>query len=197
MKRLLFFTTAAALAMVLRTGTIQAQGFRLAEPVSDFTVQDMHGHPFHYKAHKGHVTVVMFFSTRCPLSNAFNHRRNTIYDDYKKHVKFLVIDPNANESLEEVRTYASQVGFDFPVYKDVNNVVADLFNVWTTTDTFVIDSSGFMRYHGYVEDSPNPERSKKQGLRLAITAVLAGEPVEMAEAKSRGCAVRRVKPGLN
>jgi cytochrome oxidase Cu insertion factor (SCO1/SenC/PrrC family) len=183
-----------AMTTALETGAVRAQEFRLGAPVSEFTLQDMRGRPLHYKAMKGHVTVVMFFSTRCPISNAFNHRRNTIYDDYKKRVKFIIADPNSNEPLDEVRAYASQVGFDFSVYKDVNNVVADRFGVLTTTDTFVIDSSGVMQYHGYVEDSPNAERSTRQGLRLAIEAVLAGKPVEMAEAKARGCAIRRVKP---
>ena len=190
----LLFVALITIAAALGTEGALAQGFRLGAPVSDFTVQDMRGRPLHYSARKGHVTVVMFFSTRCPISNAFNHRRNSIYDDYKGRVKFIVVDPNSNESLEEVKAYASQVGFDFPVYKDMNNVTADRFGVLATTDTFVMDSSGVMQYHGYVEDSLNPERSTKQGLRLAIDAVLAGKPVEMAETKARGCAIRRVKP---
>lgn len=192
MKRLIFVVL--GMAMTMPTGAIFAQGFRLGAPVSDFTVQDMRGRSVNYRALKGSVTVVMFFSTRCPISNAFNFRRNTIYRDYKGRVKFIVVDSNSNEPLEEVRAYASQVGFDFPVYKDVNNVVADRFGVLTTTDTFVVDSSGVMQYRGYVEDSPTPARATKQGLRLAIEAVLGGKPVEMAETQARGCAIRRVKP---
>jgi cytochrome oxidase Cu insertion factor (SCO1/SenC/PrrC family) len=191
-KRLRLVQLVAAV-MALGTAAVTAQEFSLGARVSDFTVQDMRGRPLHYKSMKGHVTVVMFFSTRCPISNAFNHRRNTIYDDYKGRVKFIVVDSNSNEPLDEVRAYASEVGFDFPVYKDTDNVTADRFDVLTTTDAFVIDSSGVIQYHGYVEDSPNAERSTKQGLRLAIDAVLAGKPVEMAETKARGCAIRRVK----
>ena len=192
MKRWIF----AALFMIfaMTPEVIFAQGFRLGAAVSDFTVQDMQGRSFNYHRAKGSVTVVMFFSTRCPISNAFNYRRNTTYRDYKKRARFIIVDSNSNESLAEVKAYASQVGFDFPVYKDVNNVVADRFGVLTTTDTFVLDSSGVMQYRGYVEDSPVAARSTKQGLRLAIDAVLAGKPVEMAETKARGCAIRRVKP---
>jgi cytochrome oxidase Cu insertion factor (SCO1/SenC/PrrC family) len=193
MKRLLC-AQLVAMAMAFGTALVRAQEFSLGARVSDFTVQDTRGRLLHYKTMKGHVTVVIFFSTRCPISNAFNHRRNTVYDDYKRRVKFIVVDSNANESLDEVRAYASQVGFDFPVYKDKNNVTADRFGVLTTTDTFVMDSSGVMRYHGYVEDSPNAERSTRRGLRLAIDAVLGGKPVEMAETKARGCAIRRVSP---
>lgn len=193
MKRLLLVKL-AVMAMAFETAVAPAQEFSLGARVSDFTVQDTRGNQLHYKTIKGHVTVVMFFSTRCPISNAFNHRRNTIYDDYKGRVKFIVVDSNSNEPLDEVQAYANEVGFDFPVYKDKDNATADRFGVQTTTDTFVMDSSGVMRYHGYVEDSPNAERSTKQGLRLAIEAVLVGKPVETAETKARGCAIRRVKP---
>jgi alkyl hydroperoxide reductase subunit AhpC len=109
-------------------------------------------------------------------------------------VNFIVVDSNSNESLEEVRAYADEVGFDFPVYVDPNNEVSDRFGVLATTDTFVMDSSGVMRYHGYIEDSLNPARTTKQGLRLAIEAVLEAKPIKMAESRARGCAIRHSKP---
>src|ERR1700760_3800366 len=98
-----------------------AQQFHLGAPVSDFTLHDMNGRSLNYRALRGKVTVVMFFSTRCPISNAFNFRRNTVYRDFRNRVKFVVVDSNSNESLEEVRAYAKEVGFEFPVYMDVNN----------------------------------------------------------------------------
>jgi peroxiredoxin len=183
----------AAVVLAMTCHAAFAQQFRLGAPISDFTVQDVNRHPLNYKTLKGNVTVVMFFSTRCPISNAFNFRRNTIYKDFKKRVKFIVIDSNSNEPLDEVRTYAKEVGFDFPVYKDVNNEVADRFGVMATTDTFVMDSSGVMRYRGYIEDALNPSRTTKQSLRLAIESVLDGKPVETAETRARGCAIRRTK----
>jgi peroxiredoxin len=182
---------AAVLALICQA--VSAQQFRLGAPVSDFTVQDMNRHPFNYKTLKGNATVVMFFSTRCPISNAFNFRRNTIYKDFKKRVKFIVVDSNSNESFDEVRAYASEVGFNFPIYKDVDNKVADRFGVMATTDTFVIDSSGVMQYRGYIEDALNPSRTTKQALRNAIESVLDGKQVEIAETRARGCAIRRAK----
>jgi peroxiredoxin len=183
-----------ALVLAVTTQAICAQNFHLGAPISDFTVHDISGRSHNYQALKGKVTVVMFFSTRCPISNAFNFRRNMVYRDFRKHVKFIIVDSNSNESREEVRAYAREVGFDFPVYMDVNNEVADRFGVLATTDTFVMDSSSVMQYHGYIEDALNPTRTTKQGLRLAIQAVLEGRRVEMAESKARGCSIRHSKP---
>ena len=183
----------AAAVLAVTCQPVFAQQFRPGASVSDFTVQNMDRHPFNYKSVKGNVTVVMFFSTRCPISNAFNFRRNSLYKDFNKRVKFIVVDSNSNESIDEVRTYAKEVGFDFPVYKDVNNEVADRFGVMATTDTFVMDATGVMQYHGYIEDALNPSRTTKRALRLAIESLLDGKPVEMAETSARGCAIRRGK----
>jgi len=185
------------LAVVVLAVTCQpvfTQPLRPGVSVSDFIVQDMNRHPLSYKSLKGNVTVVMFFSTRCPISNAFNFRRNTIYRDFNKRVKFIVVDSNSNESFDEVRAYAKEVGFDFPVYKDVNNEVADHFGVMATTDTFVIDANGVVQYRGYIEDALNPTRTTRRPLRLAIEALLDGKPVEVGETSARGCAIRRDKP---
>jgi len=169
------------------------QPYHVGEQVTGFTVLNMKGHTVDYRSLKGKVTVVMFFSTRCPLSNAFNFRRNTLYREYKGRVQFIVVDSNGNESLAEVRQYAKDVGFAFPVYVDEKNAVSDRFGVIATTDNFLVDASGVMRYHGYIEDAPNPARTTKQGLKRAIAEVLAGKPVTLPETKARGCAVRRAR----
>lgn len=179
--------------LCLAAGAQGASEFHLGGPVSDFQLLDTNGHMVNYSALKGDVTAVIFFSTRCPISNAFNYRRNNLYLQFNGHVKFIMIDANANESLDEIRKYAKAVEFDFPVYKDVDNVVADRFGAEITTDTFVLDSSGILRYRGYMEDSPNATRAKIPALRLAIEAVLGGKPVPMPETKALGCSIIRVQ----
>jgi peroxiredoxin len=188
MRRVIF--TAAIL--VVATQAFYAQEPRAGAPISDLTLSDASHQLVNYSALKGGVTVVMFFSTRCPMSNAFNYRRNTIYKDFASRVKFIVVDSNSNESAEEVQEYARAVEFDFPVYKDVNDAVADRFGAQVTTETFVIDSSDVVQYHGYIEDSPNPTRATKQGLRRAIEAVLEGNPAPVPKTTALGCTIRRV-----
>ncbi len=176
----------AAAAMPLR-----AQDSSVSKLAPSFTIRDMQDHLQTYSSLKGKVTAVIFFSTRCPMSNAFNYRRNILYHDFGDRVRFIVVDSNFNESLDEVRTYARETGFDFSVYQDVNNQLADFLGAHSTTDTFVLDATGTTRYHGYIEDAPNPARTTRQGLRLALDAVLAGNPVAMPETRAVGCAIRR------
>jgi peroxiredoxin len=187
----LLLSVVATAALTIQA--LHAQPFHLGSPVDDFTLRDPDGRSVSYSALKGNVIVVVFISTRCPMSNAHNHRLNVLYNQFGGRVKFLVVNSNSNESPAEVREYARTVGFDFPVYKDVNNVVADLFDAQATPDTFVIDSSGRMRYHGYIDDSPNPARVNNPGLRLAIEAVLTGKSVLLPETKTFGCSIKRAR----
>jgi peroxiredoxin len=179
------------IALAAMTTPVHAQESPAGKPASGFTIRDMEGHLQTYRSLRGRATVVIFFSTRCPMSNAFNYRRNVLYHDFGNRVRFIVVDSNFNESLDEVRTYAEETGFDFPVYQDVDNQLADSLGARSTTDTFLLDATGTTRYRGYIEDAPNPARTTKQGLRLALDAVLADQPVAMPETKAVGCAIRR------
>jgi peroxiredoxin len=184
-----FVTIVFALAAM--TAPVRAQQSPDGKATPSFTIRDMQGRLQTYNSLKGKVTAVIFFSTRCPMSNAFNYRRNVLYHDFGDRVRFIVVDSNFNESLDEVRTYAKETGFDFPVYQDVDNQLADLLGARSTTDTFVLDAAATTRYHGYIEDAPNPARTTRQGLRLALDAVLAGQSVETRETRAVGCAIRR------
>jgi len=179
--------------LALATEAIHAQQFHIGAPVADFTLLALDGRPVRYSTLKGNVTVVAFISTRCPMSNAHNHRMNTLYTEFAGPVKFIFVNSNSNESAVEVRAHARAADFDFPVFKDVDNRAADLFGAQATPDVFVMDSSEIIRYHGYIDDAPNPERVKNQGLRLAIEAVLEGKPVATPETKAFGCSIKRVR----
>lgn len=189
MKRLLWLGITASLAV-----SVFAQEFKLGSKVSDFTVQDLKGNPVQFSSLKGDTTVIMFIATKCPISNDYNERMNAVYNDYaSKGVKFVGINSNHSEPAEEVKQHRAANGFSFKVYKDENNAVADRFGAQVTPEVFLLDKNGTIKYHGYIDDSRKPEGIQYQGLRKALDAVLAGQPVERAETKAFGCTIKRVK----
>jgi thiol-disulfide isomerase/thioredoxin len=140
------------------------------------------------------VTVVVFISTVCPVSNSYNLRMKELYRDYApKGVKFEFLNANQNESREEMEDHARLVGFPFSVSKDANNVMADRLGAEYTPESFVIDRGGAVRYHGRIDDAQNPARVRQNSLRLAIDAVLAGHDVPAPETKAFGCTIKRVR----
>ena len=179
---------------VFAVAVVHGQDFRLGSPVKDFTVNDLSGNQVKFSAMKGDVTVLMFVATQCPVSNAYNERMNALYSEYaSRGVKFVGINSNSTEPAAEVGTHAASNRFQFPVYKDPSNVVADMFGAQVTPETFVIDKAGVILYHGSIDDSQNPANIKTQGLRLALDAVLGGQAVAKAETKAFGCTIKRAK----
>lgn len=190
------FTFTRAICLTVLLGTIashptESQTLRIGDHAGGFAVQETTGSTVRYSTGNGKVMVVAFISVRCPISNAFNSRLNDLYLEFSKQVDFVVVNSNANESLEAVRRHSADMGYDFPVYKDIGNAVADLFGAVSTPDAFVIDRRGNLQYHGYIEDAPNPARSKNRALRLAIEAALVGQPAPFPETHSFGCSIRR------
>jgi peroxiredoxin len=189
MRHFLWLGLAACFSMALF-----GQEFKLGSKVGDFTIYDLQDNVVQFSSLKGDTTVIMFIATKCPISNDYNDRMKAVYNDYvSKGVKFVVINSNHSEPAEEVKEHSTQHNFPFKVYKDKDNVVADRFGAQVTPETFVLDSSGTIRYHGYIDDSRNPANIKTQGLRMALDSVLAGNPVEKAETKAFGCTIKRVK----
>jgi peroxiredoxin len=183
-----FFLVGALAAL-----SLQAQEFKLGGKVADFPLQRLDGSGVNFKDLKGDVTVVTWTSLQCPISNDYNERMNAVFEEYsKKGVKFVFVNSNATESPDGVAAHA-KANFKFPVYKDADNVVADRFGAQVTPESFVIDKTGAIVYHGYIDDSRNASKISDHGLKNALDAVLAGKAVAKAETKAFGCTLKRAK----
>jgi peroxiredoxin len=187
-------TKKLTLWLALGAGILTAQEFKLGSHVPDFQVRDLDGKAVSLSALKGPITVVTFIATECPVSNSYNQRMSSLYSDYTaKNVKFIFVNANRSEPAGEVRDHAKRVGFPFAVYKDPDNVLADRFDAQVTPESFVIDGSGVIRYHGAIDDNMNESRVRTKTLRAALDAMLAGKPVTSTETKAFGCTIKRVR----
>ncbi len=142
----------------------------------------------------GRATVVVFLSTKCPISAAYNDRMSALYREYEpRGVQFVFADANSNEAPAEVAAYAKSADFPFPVVLDAANHLADLLDARATPESFLIGPDGVLRYHGAIDDAQNEARVKARSLRDALDAVLAGKPVARPETKAFGCTIKRVR----
>ncbi len=186
------------LALLKQQPTAQGANWRakIGQPVPDFRLPRADNGRMEsvYGDRKQKATVVMFIATRCPVSNAYNERMRAIAQEYMpKGVRFVGINSNVIEPVEEVAEHARQNGFPFPVLKDGGNKIADHFNAQFTPEIFVLDSKGVLRYHGRIDDSQNPANITSHDLRITLDALLAGKNPPRAETKAFGCTIKRVK----
>jgi peroxiredoxin len=188
MKRIL--GTSFCLSLLL-AGTLAAE-LRIGSTVQDFALKTVDGKDVKFSELAGDVTVVTFIATQCPISNDYNERMKSLYADYSgKGVKFVFINSNNTEPAAEVKQHAATHGFQFQVYKDPGNIVADQFGAQFTPEAYVI-KGGKLVYHGRIDDARKGE-IKDHSLRNALDAVLAGKAPAVAETKAFGCTIKRVK----
>jgi len=142
------------------------------------------------------ATVVMFVSTRCPVSNAYNERMTTLAKKYAAQgVSFVGVDSDQNEPKAEVASFTKQQGFPFPVLVDPGNKVSNAYNAHVTPETYVIDSKGVLVYHGRIDNDMDTSNAKTHELADALDATLAGRPIVKSQTKAFGCSIKRIAAG--
>ena len=183
-------------ACAFAVARIAMAGPQIGAAAPDFTLTTLDGKTFsladQVRSHK--AVVIMFIATKCPYSNAYNDRMRDMAAAYAaRGVVFAGINSNKTEPADEVIGHAKQHGFTFPLMKDPNNKVADLYDARHTPEIFVVDPEGKLRYHGRIDENyENPAKVEHPDLKNALESMLAGRAVAKAETKAFGCTIKRV-----
>jgi peroxiredoxin len=178
------------------SGSLLAAAPEVGAPAPQFTLTTVDGKSFSLaeaaRSHK--AVVVMFIATKCPYSNAYNDRMRDMAAAYEKQgILFAGINSNKSEPADEVIAHAKKHGFAFPIMKDPNNKVADLYDARHTPEIFVVDPEGKLRYHGRIDENyEDAAKVTSPDLKNALDAMLAGRAIAKAETKAFGCSIKRV-----
>ncbi|HEX8164055.1 MAG TPA: thioredoxin family protein [Pyrinomonadaceae bacterium] len=200
MKKFYALAAAVALALAAHAAPSRAADNTVLTPaaigttVEDFRLPDAEGHERALSSLRGqNGTVLIFVSTRCPVSNAYNERMEKLFEDYRgRGVAVVGINANSTESADDIKAHAKEKGLAFVILRDKDNRVADRLGAGHTPEVFFLDASGKLVYHGAIDNAQNPAMVNTNHLRNAVEAVLAGKPVERADVKAFGCSIKRV-----
>ena len=151
-------------------------------------------------AHTG-PTVLCFLGAECPLARLYAPRLAELAAEFEPQgVRFIGIDSNCHDSLDEVRQFVADYKLPFSVAKDYDNVVADRFEATRMSEVFVVDANLRIRYRGRIDDRYRPGitrgQAQREDLRVAIEEVLAGQPVSVPVTEVTGCLIGRVKQSV-
>jgi hypothetical protein len=176
---------------LLFAGSVLAQ--TIGADAGPLRLEDLNGKAVAVDKFDAKATVLIFISTKCPVSNRYNERLSVLYKDYSpRGVRFYYVNANHDETASDITEHSKKAGFPFEVYKDPENRMADLYNARVTPEAYIIDSAGKLRYHGRIDDSQHITRLTENTLRLALDAVLEGNMVNRPEARALGCTIIRV-----
>ena len=146
------------------------------------------------------LTVVCFLGTECPLVKLYASRLNKMSKEFPT-TKFIAVCSNSQDSVDDLKGYATSHQLAFPIIKDRNNVIADQFGAQRTPEVFVLDQNLKVHYQGRIDDQYQPGVARsaptRNDLKLALTQLKNGKPVEVAKTEPMGCLIGRVKKEKN
>ncbi|HUH13745.1 MAG TPA: redoxin domain-containing protein, partial [Longimicrobiales bacterium] len=171
-----------------------AFGFAPGELVSDFRWKAVDGRRGRLSAmlRENRAVVVVMRTVECPVSQRYGHRLAALEEAYAgQGVAFLYLDVSPQDTEEMIHADAGKFGFAGPYVADPEGKIGTLLQAKVSTEVFVIDAAGTLRYRGAVDDQfgitfSNPVM-REDWLRAALDDVLAGRPVRVSETEASGC----------
>lgn len=179
---------------------MRAPDFSLPDAVSGRTIHssDFAGTP---------GLLVMFICNHCPFVKHVRDQLAILGREYQaRGISIVAISSNdvqthPDDSPEKMKREALEAGYTFPYLYDESQSVAKAYRAACTPDFFLFDHNRHLYYRGQLDASRPSKyldnrvvRSDGRDLRVAIEALLTGEPAPQPQLPSIGCNIKW-KPG--
>lgn len=141
---------------------------------------------------KEDVVVLVFLGNHCPVVGQYDDRVIDFTNDYKnKNVKVVgvAVADMDSDKLPAIRDYAKKKGINYVYGHDESQQIGRDYAATNTPQFFVLDKDRVIRYMGAMDDSQDESKVKKNYLRDAVDAVLAGKAPEVDETRPVGCGI--------
>jgi len=174
---------------------------QIGKKIADFTLRDYRGRERSLKEFEGRPVAVVFVGSDCPLAKLYAPRLESIYQEFKsKGVGVVAINSNCQDSMTKVGAFARLHKLSYPVLKDPDNSVADLFEAERTPHAYVLDGDRVIRYVGRIDDqyglgdTSGYAKSELEAryVAQAVEDLLAGNEISVPHTEATGCIIGRI-----
>ena len=145
-------------------------------------------------------SLVMFICNHCPFVKHVNEEIVNLSNEIMGNdIGVIGINSNdstqekyAEDSIDKMREYADDLGYNFPYVVDEDQSVAKNFTAQCTPDFFLFDSDQNLVYRGQLDGSRpgNDVPTNGESLRNAIQALLNNEDPIFEQLPSMGCNIK-------
>ena len=145
------------------------------------------------------LTVLIFVSIDCPVSNRYSPEIRRIYDDFAPSgVRFRLVYPNPLDTDEAIGRHIREYGYPAIGERDRDRTLAKRAGATITPEAAVFDGRGQLVYLGRIDDrfvELGRERAvaTRQDLRNVLTALVAGKPISPSRTQAVGCFIADMK----
>ncbi len=170
----------------------------LGKPAPDFALPGTDGRTYRLTDFaSAPVLVICFTCNHCPYVVGNEAREKAFAAKYQpKGVAYVAINSNdvnayANDDFPHMVERAKVLGFTWPYLHDESQAAAKAYGAIKTPQFFVFDATRRLRYVGRMDNSPRDgSKANTSELADAVDALLAGQPVPMAQTEPIGCTVK-------
>ena len=145
-------------------------------------------------------SLVMFICNHCPFVKHVNKEIVNLSNEIMGNdIGVIGINSNdstqekyAEDSIDKMRMYADNLGYNFPYVVDEDQSVAKNFTAQCTPDFYLFDSDQNLVYRGQLDGSRpgNDVQTNGESLRSAIQALLNNEDPISEQLPSMGCNIK-------
>lgn len=170
----------------------KARKVKMDEIAPDFAMKTVDGKALKLSDFKGKTTLFMFVDTSCPCVLAYNKRVKELNDKFGEYGlrTVFVFSNGKTDTSQEVAQFVKAQKYTWPCVLDLDQKLMKQFNAACSTETFLFDGKGRLRYHGRVDDDTfEPKAVRERDLQSAIVAVVGGRAVPVRETRAFGCAI--------
>ena len=174
--------------------TQSAPSAKINRKLPAFAVKTIDGSGFTNASFRGKIGVFVLADTQCPCVQAVEERLKTLAKRYGKNgVRVVYVFPKPGERALDVARFMQNHKIPFPAVVDRDQRFFKMLDGACSSEIFLTDKAGVLRYHGRVDDSTfNPKAVKRRDLEAAIVQVARGQKVKNAEVPALGCMIPRI-----
>jgi peroxiredoxin len=192
------FCSLCALSLLASPGAAEEK--KLPQQAVSFALPDTQGKTVAFKDFAGKkAVVVVFLGTECPLVQAYVPKLIELQKQFgPQGVQVVAINSNSHDSAADVARHAKEMKITFPVLKDADQKVANLFDAKRTPEAFLIAPQGKIVYRGRIDDQYGIGFQRPYAVREdlveALKELLAGRAITHPVTTAPGCIISREKP---
>lgn len=145
------------------------------------------------------LTVLIFISTDCPVSNRYAPEIARLHDEFtRRGVHFRLVYPNPLDVDAAIQQHLDEYGLPHVAERDPAHTLVRLAGATITPEAAVFDAQGKIVYRGRIDDrfvELGRERpaATVHDLRNALSALVAKRAIPRARTQAVGCYIADMK----
>ena len=185
---------APVLPVVPATPRLQPTTAMLGKVVPNLSFADLEGKNHQIANWRKQVALFVFVDTSCPCVLAYKERLKSLDKRFgAQGLRIIYVFSSPQDSEAKIKKFLLQHQLPGTRVFDEHQSLLKLFDVHTTSESFLLDRNSVLRYGGRIDDNIyNPKSVKDRSLEMTIQDVSYNRPVTRVGVPPRSCVIARL-----